>query len=112
MVGSGPYRFLANERVPGARAVYEKFAHYLPREDGVTNCLSGPKIAHFDRVEWRTISDVATAASALQTGEVDWWEGPASNRWPACCASTACRHPPTIPLCAAPCSPPSASPMS
>jgi len=31
IVGSGPYRFLADEHVSGARAVYERFALYQPR---------------------------------------------------------------------------------
>ena len=35
---------------------------------------SGSKIARFDRIEWQVIPDSSTAASALQSGEVDWWE--------------------------------------
>jgi ABC-type transport system substrate-binding protein len=31
MVGSGPFRFKADERVVGARVVYERFAGYVPR---------------------------------------------------------------------------------
>ncbi len=34
MVGSGPFRFKADERVPGARAVYERFDDYVPRQGG------------------------------------------------------------------------------
>src|SRR3954470_17217557 len=33
-VVSGPYRFVANERVPGAKLVFEKFAAYQPRNGG------------------------------------------------------------------------------
>ena len=33
-VGSGPFRFKADERVPGSRVVYERFAGYKPRETG------------------------------------------------------------------------------
>jgi peptide/nickel transport system substrate-binding protein len=29
-----------------------------------------------DRIEWVTIADPATAAAALQNGEVDWLESP------------------------------------
>ncbi len=29
---------------------------------------------HFDRVEWHTTPDPATAAAALQSGETDWWD--------------------------------------
>ena len=74
MVGSGPYRWKADERVVGARAVYERNAKYIPRATGTPGWIAGPKVAHFDRVEWVVIPDEGTAASALQTGEVDWWE--------------------------------------
>ncbi len=74
MVGSGPYRFKADERVPGARAVYERFADYRPREGGAADWTSGPKVVNFDRVEWTTIPDPTTAAQALINGEQDWWD--------------------------------------
>ena len=74
VIGSGPFRFKADERVPGARNVYERFDRYRPRESGVTDWTSGPKIVHYDRVEWTTMPDAATAALALQTGEQDWQE--------------------------------------
>jgi peptide/nickel transport system substrate-binding protein len=76
MVGSGPYRYVANERVPGARNVYQRFAGYVPREGGAASFTAGPKIAHFERIEWVTIPDAGTAAAALQSGEVDWYEQP------------------------------------
>jgi peptide/nickel transport system substrate-binding protein len=31
-------------------------------------------VVYFDRVEWQVIPDSATAAAALQAGEVDWYE--------------------------------------
>ena len=74
MVGSGPFRFRADQRVPGALAVYERFEAYVPRPSGTTSLLAGPKIAYLDRVEWHTIPDVSTASAALQSGEMDWWE--------------------------------------
>ena len=74
MVGSGPYRFKADERVPGARVIYERFAGYKPREGGTTDWTAGPKVVHFDRVEWTTIPDPTTAAQALMAGEQDWWD--------------------------------------
>ncbi|MEJ0018752.1 MAG: ABC transporter substrate-binding protein [Acetobacteraceae bacterium] len=36
--------------------------------------MIGGKVAHFERIEWRVIPDSATAAAALQAGEVDWYE--------------------------------------
>jgi peptide/nickel transport system substrate-binding protein len=82
MVGSGPYRFKADERTQGSLFVYERFAGYQPRGAGDPNWTSGPKIAHFDRIEWHIIPDPATAGAALQAGEVDWWELPTSDLLP------------------------------
>ena len=76
MVGSGPYRFLANERVPGSLMAYAKFDGYVPRPDGPATFTAGPKRPWFDRVEWRVIPDAGTAASAIVNGEVDWWQNP------------------------------------
>jgi peptide/nickel transport system substrate-binding protein len=75
-IGSGPYKFVASERVPGAKVVFSRNADYVPRKDGVAQFTSGPKIAYFDRVEWTTMPDPATAANALLNKEVDWWENP------------------------------------
>ena len=82
MVGSGPYRFKADERVSGSRAVYERFEKYQPRPEGMPGWTAGPKVASFDRIEWITIPDEGTAAGALQAGEVDWWELPTDDLAP------------------------------
>jgi peptide/nickel transport system substrate-binding protein len=79
MVGSGPYRFLASEHVAGSRSVYERFSSYVPAAGQRPSFLAGPKIAHFDRIEWVTIPDPATAAAAIQKDEVDWWELPSPD---------------------------------
>jgi peptide/nickel transport system substrate-binding protein len=73
VVGSGPYRFVAEERLSGARVVYRKFAEYVPNPSP-PNLLGGAKMAHFERVEFRVMTDAGTAAAALQAGEVDWYE--------------------------------------
>jgi peptide/nickel transport system substrate-binding protein len=73
MVGSGPYRFLKDEFVPGSRTAYARFDGYVPRSEAPA-LNSGAKIANFERIEWQIIPDSATAAAALQSGEVDWWE--------------------------------------
>jgi peptide/nickel transport system substrate-binding protein len=82
VVGSGPFRFKADERVQGSLFVYERFAGYKPREDGEASFTSGPKIVHFDRVEWHVQPDPATKAAALQAGEMDWWENPTADLLP------------------------------
>jgi peptide/nickel transport system substrate-binding protein len=73
IVGSGPYRFLADEYVSGSRAVYAKFDGYVPRQEPPSRTAGG-KVANMDRIEWSIIPDSATAAAALQSGEIDWWE--------------------------------------
>src|SRR5262249_47146432 len=72
-VGSGPMRFVRNEWVPGAKAVFEKFPDYVARQEPAS-WLAGGKNIVLERVEWITIPDPATAAVALQNGEVDWLE--------------------------------------
>ncbi len=82
MVGSGPFRFKADEWVSGARAVYTKFEKYHPRAETSTGWTAGGKIVHFDRVEWLTSPDDGTSASAMQAGEMDWWELPVADLLP------------------------------
>lgn len=74
-VGSGPFRFKADEFNSGSHVVYERNPAYVPAE-GRPSLTAGGKVAHFGRVEWRIIPDAATASAALQQGEVDWFEQP------------------------------------
>ena len=76
MVGSGPFRFKADEYLSGARAVYTRFERYNPRPQISTGWTAGGKIVHFERVEWITSPDDGTSASAMQANEMDWWELP------------------------------------
>ena len=87
IVGSGPFRYRADERVPGARNVYERFAGYRPREDGHSSRTAGPKRACVERVEWITMSDPTTAVAALRAGEVDWVDYPMADHLPMLRAS-------------------------
>ncbi|WP_159996754.1 ABC transporter substrate-binding protein [Roseomonas sp. 18066] len=82
VVGSGPYRLLRDESVIGARVVFARHAAYRPRDSGALGWTAGPKVAHFERVEWVIIADASTAAAALQNGEVDWWETPTPDYLP------------------------------
>jgi peptide/nickel transport system substrate-binding protein len=79
IVGSGPYRFLPEEHISGARVAYERFVLYQPRSSGAVGFTSGPKVAHFDRVEW-LILDPFSAMAALRSGEIDWWEAPPTDQ--------------------------------
>src|SRR6516162_3784411 len=51
---------------------------YQPRTGGPVGFTSGPKVTHFDRVEWLTL-DTFSAMAALHAGEIDWWELPPSD---------------------------------
>jgi peptide/nickel transport system substrate-binding protein len=73
--GSGPFRFVPEEFVTGSNAVYVRHEAYVPRQEPA-KMWSGGKMAYFDRVEWHMLPDPATAAAALQKGEVDWVERP------------------------------------
>jgi peptide/nickel transport system substrate-binding protein len=72
--GSGPFRFVMGEFRQGARAVWERNPGYVPSSGGGSGLTAGPKVVHFDRVEWTIIPDAGTAAAALTAGEVDWLE--------------------------------------
>ncbi len=74
--GSGPFRFVADERLSGSRSVYARFDRYVPRSDGEVSFLAGPRIVHIDRAVWTYQPDFATSAAALNNGEFDWWENP------------------------------------
>ena len=50
-IGSGPMRFVREEWVPGARAVFERFSDYVPRQEP-QSWLSGGKRMLLDRIEW------------------------------------------------------------
>src|SRR5262249_10420104 len=80
-IGSGPMRFVREEWLPGARAVFEKFADYAPRQEP-QSWLSGAKRMLLDRIEWVVMPDPGTASAALQNGEADWWGTPIADLVP------------------------------
>ncbi|WP_424140527.1 ABC transporter substrate-binding protein [Roseomonas chloroacetimidivorans] len=82
ITGSGPFRFKADERVAGVRTVYTRFEKYNPRQGGTPSGTAGPKIVHFDRVEWLVQPDPGTAVNALIAGEVDMFYNPPTDLLP------------------------------
>jgi peptide/nickel transport system substrate-binding protein len=74
-IGSGPYRFLKNEFVSGAKAAWARFDGYIPRKEPVDS-IAGGRIPAVDRIEWSFISDPSTAMAALVAGEQDYWDAP------------------------------------
>ena len=75
VIGSGPFRFLADEWQAGAHAGYARFDKYLPRTEA-PDMFTGGKLVNFDHIDWIVQPDPATAAAALQRGEVDLIERP------------------------------------
>ncbi|WP_340108122.1 ABC transporter substrate-binding protein [Pikeienuella sp. HZG-20] len=80
-IGSGPFRFVADEFQPGLISVYEKFEDYVPRDEP-PSWAAGGKVVNVDRVEFVVMPDAQTTLSALQSGEVDFWEDPKPDLLP------------------------------
>src|SRR5881628_1570473 len=74
-IGSGPYKFVKEEWQPGNQVVYVRNPDYVPRNEAPSGAAGGKRV-YVDRLVWRYIPDPATAAAALETGEVDFWEQP------------------------------------
>src|SRR6202163_1701310 len=85
-IGSGAFKFVKEEWLPGNKAVFVKTPDYLPREEPAS-LAAGGKVAKIDRVEWLYIPDVATAAAALNAGEADWYEQPPADILPVFAAN-------------------------
>ena len=98
MTGSGPFRFIAKDRVPGSLVAYERNAAYVPRPSGTPSFIAGPKIVHVDRVEWHVLPDPTTAVGAMQAGEQDWWEAPTFDLLPLLRRAANLTVPPPTPL--------------
>jgi peptide/nickel transport system substrate-binding protein len=72
-IGSGPFRYVASERVVGHRVVFDRNPDYIPRKEPPDGA-AGARIVKVDRVEWDIIPDPTTAANAIVTGEADFWD--------------------------------------
>ena len=81
VIGSGPFKFVKDEWVPGSKVVYVKNEDYVPRSEPAS-AAAGGKVVKVDRVEWIYIPDPATTMNALINGEVDLWETPAVDMVP------------------------------
>ncbi|SEF47714.1 ABC transporter substrate-binding protein [Billgrantia desiderata] len=72
-IGSGPFRFVAEEYEPGVSVTYAKFEEYVPRDEE-PSWMAGGKVVHVDRVVWTSMPDAQTAVNALVSGEIDYIE--------------------------------------
>ncbi|MEO9962857.1 MAG: ABC transporter substrate-binding protein, partial [Nisaea sp.] len=80
-IGSGPFKFEADQWVPGSTVVYTKFADYVPRSEA-PSAAAGGKIAKVDKVIWTYFPDQTTAMNALIAGEIDFFEQPSTDLMP------------------------------
>lgn len=72
-IGSGPFKFVAEEFQPGVGVTYEKFEDYVPRDEPAS-WMAGGKVVNVDKVRWVTMPDAQTAVNALMSGEIDYIE--------------------------------------
>jgi peptide/nickel transport system substrate-binding protein len=84
--GSGPFIFKREEWKPGDKTVYVRNSRYQPRPEPASG-LAGGKVAKFDRIEWRAISDHQQAVNALLAGEIDFIEAPPNDLLPLALAN-------------------------
>jgi peptide/nickel transport system substrate-binding protein len=82
VIGSGPFRFVKDEWIPGHKVVYERFEGYVPRQEPPSQAAGG-KVVKVDRVESIYMPDASVAMNALAKGEVDLLENPATDLVPA-----------------------------
>src|SRR5258708_7573039 len=73
--GSGPFKFVKEEWVPGNKVVYVKNTDYVPRKEP-PSWAAGAKVVKVDRVEWLYVPDATAASAALAANEVDFYEQP------------------------------------
>ncbi|NRP75639.1 Dipeptide-binding protein DppE [Ensifer psoraleae] len=81
-IGSGPFKFNEALARPGASFVYDRNENYVPRKEAPDG-FAGGKVVNVDRVIWNYLADQQTAFAALQAGEVDLVQAPASDLYPA-----------------------------
>ncbi|MCK8783160.1 ABC transporter substrate-binding protein [Roseomonas sp. NAR14] len=73
IVGSGPFVYSRADHRTGDRMLLRRNAAYVPRSEP-TDFLAGAKVVKVDALEIRVVPDGATAAAALQRGEVDYMQ--------------------------------------
>jgi peptide/nickel transport system substrate-binding protein len=81
-IGSGPYKFMADQYKPGERVVYMKNEKYVARSEP-PSALAGGKKVMVDRLDWVILKDPQTQYNALIKGEIDMIEQPAFEQYEA-----------------------------
>ncbi len=73
VVGSGPFVYDKAQHVPGAHMLLRRNPDYVPRSEPA-DFLAGGKNVKVEAVDIRVLPDGATAAAALQNGEIDYMQ--------------------------------------
>lgn len=73
VIGSGPFRFRADEWKTGDKMILERFADYRPRAEP-SDFLAGGKVVKIDRMILRVMPDDGTGVTALMAGEIDYMQ--------------------------------------
>lgn len=73
IIGSGPFIYAKADHRPGDRMILRRNPDYVPRDEPADFLAGGKRVA-IDALEIRVIPDGATAASALQAGEIDFMQ--------------------------------------
>lgn len=71
IIGSGPFRFVAERWRPGNSMILARFADYVPRREP-PDFTAGGKVVKIDELDMRVMPDENTAALALMAGELDY----------------------------------------
>ncbi len=70
-IGSGPFKFVAEEFKPGLKVVYERNKDYVPRKEPAS-WTAGGKVVNVERVQWVAMPDQMTPINALMNDEIDF----------------------------------------
>ena len=73
IIGSGPFRFVADRWRPGNSMILARFADYVPRAEA-PDFTAGGKVVKIDELDMRVIPDENTGALALIAGEIDYMQ--------------------------------------
>ena len=73
LIGSGPFKFMADQYRPGNVMVLARFDEYVPRKERA-DFMAGGKVVHVDQIILRVMPDDATGVSALVAGEIDYMQ--------------------------------------
>jgi peptide/nickel transport system substrate-binding protein len=80
--GSGPFRYVPEERIAGVRSVYLRNPEYQPRAEPASG-IAGGKVVRIERLEWVVLPDAMSATAALRQGEIDLLEAPPLDLLPS-----------------------------